>query len=131
MVGAAALTSANHFVDSHFKYYYPVVHMVDKRLGDFEFAVLSAILRLGPKAYGVAIREEIEMLTGRMVSAGALYTTLRRLEAKKLVKSKFGKPTRERGGRAKRFYVVEPSGRAAVKSALLMMRQAIGGVQTT
>lgn len=92
---------------------------------------MSAILRLGPQSYGVAIRENIETQTGRMVSIGALYTTLRRLEAKKLVKSKFGASTPRRGGRAKRFYSVEPLGRKAVKQTLLTMQRAIGGAQIT
>ena len=73
-----------------------------KRLGDFEFQVLSAILRLADDAYGVAIRKTIETQLEKEVAVGAVYTTLRRLEAKKLISSHFGEPVAERGGRSKR-----------------------------
>ncbi len=86
-------------------------------LGGFEQMVLLAILRLGASAYGVAIREEIETCAGRSVTAGALYTTLARLENKQLVTSSLGDPTPERGGKAKRFYLVTGAGRAAVTAA--------------
>jgi DNA-binding PadR family transcriptional regulator len=43
------------------------------------------------------------------VSHAAVYIALRRLEAKGLVSSRLGNPTRERGGRAKRYYQVVPA----------------------
>jgi len=79
-------------------------------LGEFEQIVLLAILRLGEKAYGVTIREEIMARTGREPSPGALYVTLDRLEEKGLVRSQFGDPTPQRGGRAKRFFSVSAKG---------------------
>lgn len=84
-------------------------------LGEFEQIVLLALLRLGPNAYGVPIRLEIETRTKRSVSVGALYSTLDRLEAKGYVSSWFAEPTAERGGRSKRFFRVEPLGLKAVK----------------
>lgn len=45
---------------------------------------------------------------------GAVYVTLERLESKGFLSSYLGEPTAERGGRAKRFYAVTKSGRAAV-----------------
>ena len=86
-------------------------------LGEFEQVVLLAILRLGEKAYGVTIREEIADCTRRDPSPGALYTTLDRLEEKGLVKSRFGDPTPERGGRAKRYFTVTAKGVEAVARA--------------
>ncbi len=35
-------------------------------LGEFEQVVLLALMRLGPEAYGVTIRREIQERTGRM-----------------------------------------------------------------
>src|SRR5689334_18372806 len=79
-------------------------------VGEFEQIVLLAILRLGDNAYGVPIREEIMACTDRDPSPGALYITLDRLEDKGLVRSRFGDPTPQRGGRSKRFFVVSAKG---------------------
>jgi PadR family transcriptional regulator PadR len=62
-------------------------------LGEFEYLILSAAMRLGKDAYGAAIRQEIEDATGDRCSIGALYTTLDRLEAKGFVKTRMGDPT--------------------------------------
>jgi PadR family transcriptional regulator PadR len=83
-------------------------------LGEFEHIVILALLRLADRAYGVTVRQEIESRTGREVSIGAIYATLDRLEAKGYVKSQFGEPTPERGGRAKRFFRVTAKGMTAV-----------------
>lgn len=84
-------------------------------LGEFEQIVLLALLRLGANAYGVPIRNEIELRTKRPVTVGALYSTLDRLESKGYVASWFADPTAERGGRSKRFFRVEPLGLKAVQ----------------
>lgn len=86
-------------------------------LGEFEQIVLLAILRLGENAYGVTIRSEIAACTKRQPTPGALYTTLDRMEQKGLVQSWLGDPTPQRGGRAKRYFVVTRKGRIAVISA--------------
>jgi len=83
-------------------------------LGEFEHIVVLALLRLADRAYGVAVRQEIEKRTGREVSIGAIYATLDRLEAKGYVKSLVGEPTPERGGRSKRFFRVTANGISAV-----------------
>lgn len=54
-------------------------------LGQFEQLVLSAIVALGDKAYGVTIQEKVEQLADRKpASSGAVYVTLDRLEDKGL-----------------------------------------------
>ena len=78
-------------------------------LGDFEQLVLLAVARLGEQAYVVPILEEIAARTGREASHAAVYVALRRLEAKDLVVSRLGESTSERGGRAKRFFRLEPA----------------------
>jgi PadR family transcriptional regulator, regulatory protein PadR len=83
-------------------------------LGEFEHIVILALLRLAGRAYGVTVRQEIEGRTGREVSIGAIYATLDRLETKGYVKSQFGEPTPERGGRSKRFFHVTAKGMSAV-----------------
>ena len=86
-------------------------------LGEFEQIILLAILRLGENAYGVSIKSEIAICTGRKPSPGALYTGLNRLEEKQLVSSDTGDPSPVRGGRAKRYYTVTPKGIEAVTVA--------------
>ena len=76
-------------------------------LGEFEQLLLFALVRLGDDAYGVAIRQEVERRTGRMISAGAVYTALDRLEGRGFVSSRVGDPTPQRGGRRKRHYRLE------------------------
>ena len=73
-------------------------------LSDFELIVMLVLLRLGDEAYGVPIAREIEEQTGREVKLGSVYATLERLEEKGFVASELGEPTRERGGRAKRYF---------------------------
>ena len=84
-------------------------------LGEFEYLLITAAAGLGEKAYGAAIREEIESTTGRSCSIGALYTTIERLENKGLVKTWMGEATAQRGGRAKRMVRVTPKGVRAAK----------------
>jgi PadR family transcriptional regulator, regulatory protein PadR len=97
-------------------------------LGEFEQLVLLAILRLGDDAYGVAIRAEIAERAGREVAPGALYTALERLESKGLVSSRMGEPTRERGGRAKRYVTVTAAGIQAVRRAQQAYRRLLQGL---
>jgi PadR family transcriptional regulator, regulatory protein PadR len=85
-------------------------------LGEFEYALITAAAGLGDKAYGAAIREEIEATTGRKCSIGALYTTMDRLETKGLLKTWMGETTPQRGGRAKRMVRVTQKGVQAAKS---------------
>jgi PadR family transcriptional regulator len=86
-----------------------------ERLGEFEQIVLLAIIRLGDLAYGVPVRREIEVRTGRSLTVGALYRTLDRLEDKGFITSWFGDPVPERGGRSKRYLRVEAPGLRALR----------------
>jgi DNA-binding PadR family transcriptional regulator len=85
-------------------------------LGEFEYAVLLAVIHLGEHAYAVPMRDLIEQRTGRPVARGALYTALERLEAKACLRSRMGDPTPERGGRARRYFSVTAIGMRALKS---------------
>jgi DNA-binding PadR family transcriptional regulator len=79
-------------------------------LGEFEYLLITAAVRLGEGAYGAAIRQQIEDTTERRCSIGALYTTLDRLEAKGLLETWMGDATPQRGGRAKRMVRVTAKG---------------------
>lgn len=86
------------------------------RLGDLEELVLLAVFRLGDHAYGASIRSELESRAGRAPSISTIYVTLLRLEEKGYVTSSLGEPTRERGGKAKRFFKLAPEGIRALES---------------
>jgi PadR family transcriptional regulator, regulatory protein PadR len=97
-------------------------------LGEFEHIVLIALLRLGDRAYGVTVRQEIETRAKREVSIGAIYATLDRLEAKGYVKSRLGEPTSERGGRSKRFFQVTAKGMTAVNRTHRTLQRLTAGL---
>ena len=86
-------------------------------MGEFETLVLLAILRLDDEAYGMAVRREIEKRTGREISYGAVYTALDRLERKGYVSYTLGESLPERGGRARKYFRVEPAGREALRDS--------------
>ena len=83
-------------------------------LGTFEQSVLLAILRLGAEAYGRGVLNQVQVLAQRDVSAGAVYATLDRLEARGLVSSSIEEGTPVRGGRARRYYTVSAEGQRAL-----------------
>jgi PadR family transcriptional regulator, regulatory protein PadR len=84
---------------------------------DVEQQMLLVVWRLDEDAYGVTIRDELERTAGRSVTAGAVYTTLVRLEQKGWLSSSMGDPTPARGGKSKRFFRITPTGVAAVEGA--------------
>jgi DNA-binding PadR family transcriptional regulator len=94
-------------------------------LGEFEQLVLLALLRLGDDGYGVSVQREIARCTGRSPSFGTVYTTLARLEEKKLVGSRVGEPTPERGGRRKKYYVILPAGRRELRRSLQAIQKMV------
>lgn len=85
-------------------------------LGEFELVVMLTIIRLGENAYGVPIAREIEQQTGRSVTFGTVYATLERLQKKGFVRSILGEATPERGGRAKRYFLITSTGLQIVRA---------------
>ena len=96
-------------------------------LGSFEQLILFTVLRLGDDAYGVTIRETLEERAGRVVSSGAIYTALGRLEERGLVVSRVGDPTPGRAGRPPKYYRVEPEGARALLAAYSTLQSVAGG----
>jgi DNA-binding PadR family transcriptional regulator len=88
-------------------------------LGTFEQIVLLAVLGLDRDAYGRAVLRAVQSATDvdRSISAGAVYATLDRLETKGLLCSRIEEGTPARGGRARRFYRLTPSGSSALSQA--------------
>lgn len=79
-------------------------------LGEFEQMVMLAVARLDAQAYGMAILDELHQRTGVEAAVASVYAALDRLERRGFVSSRVGAPTKERGGRAKKFFVLEPAG---------------------
>ena len=93
-------------------------------LGTFEEQVMLAVLRTKGDAYGMVIRREIEEVTGREVAVGAVYATLDRLEAKKLVASSRG----DVDGVSRRLFRVLPTGARALAESKAMRERLWRGV---
>jgi DNA-binding PadR family transcriptional regulator len=96
-------------------------------LAEFELLVLLAALRLGPEeAYTVSIAEYIGHRTGRSVRRANVYTTLQRLEAKRLVTTRLGEPRAERGGKPRRLVALRPAGLASVRATAGAIQSMLG-----
>jgi DNA-binding PadR family transcriptional regulator len=86
-------------------------------LGAFEQAVLLAVVRLGEDAYGRAILTDVQKRLDREVAAGAVHTTLERLERRGLLDTWLGSGTPIRAGRPRRYYRLLPAGIRALNDA--------------
>jgi DNA-binding PadR family transcriptional regulator len=91
--------------------------MASKTLGTLELAVVLAVVRLGDDAYGLAVRDDVSARLRHDYSVGAVYTTLHRLEGKRLLASRLTEPLAVRGGRARRQFTVTAAGRRALVQA--------------
>ena len=98
-------------------------------LGSLEHIILLALLRLDGEAHGMMVLREIEECTGRILSIGAVYATLERLETKGYVRSFVAEPTPERGGRSKRMFRVESAGMQALRTSERTIRSMTTGLK--
>jgi PadR family transcriptional regulator, regulatory protein PadR len=97
-------------------------------LGEFEVLILLAVLQLDGAAYPPAVREEIERRTKRRVARGAVYVTLDRLEAKRVLVAHTAAPE-STAGRRRRHYKVSPKGLRAVRRALAAVENMREGLE--
>ncbi len=79
-----------------------------------EELILLSIWNLQKNAYGAAIRDHLSDVSDYNWSIGAIYIPLDRLAHKGYVRSFKGQPTRQRGGRSKRFFELTKEGKAAL-----------------
>jgi PadR family transcriptional regulator PadR len=86
-----------------------------KLLSRIDELILVSIWKLGPGAYGRAIRAEIIRATGVNWLLGSIYGPLGRLHRQNLVATIRGEPTPERGGRSKVYYELTPAGLEELK----------------
>jgi DNA-binding PadR family transcriptional regulator len=103
-------------------YYAPI-------LGEFEHLVLLALARLGNGAYGATILREVRERTGREIAVGALYMTLARLEAKQMICAYVGVPTKQRGGRRRKHYLLDTAGKQALGRAHRTLKSMSEGIE--
>jgi PadR family transcriptional regulator PadR len=98
--------------------------------GGLEQLILLALVLLGESAYGVSIQREIETRTARSVSLAAIYITLDRLEKKGYVSSCLGEKTALRGGRAKRYFRIQPAGELVLRESWKTIYQMASGLES-
>ena len=85
-------------------------------LGGFEHQVLLAAMNLDEAgAYTVNVVEMLEDRTGRAPAPAAVFTTLKRLEARGLLRSSM-EPSPV-GGRPRRMFYLEPEGRRVLRES--------------
>ena len=97
-------------------------------MGDLEQLILFSVVQLGDDACGVTIREAIEERTGRVVSSGAVYTTLGRLEDRGLVASSVEEAEPGRPGRPRKYYTLMPAGARSLMAAYNTLQAMAGGL---
>lgn len=97
-------------------------------LNDLEQLLLLSVLRLGDDAHGGAIRADLMETAGRSVAVATIYVALSRLEEHGYVRSWMADPTPVRGGKAKRYYAVQPAGAEALRESRAMLDRMWRGV---
>lgn len=101
-------------------------------IGQFEQIVLTAIVDLDDRAYGVTIHRAVADLSNpRRVSLGAIYATLDRLEDKGLLASWLSAPMPERGGRSRRYYRLTPAGNSALQESVRTAKRVCERIEAT
>src|SRR6185295_17296314 len=96
-------------------------------LGELEQLILFAVAALGDDAYGGAIRAHIEERSGRVVSSGAINTTLGRLAERRVVTGRAGTPVAGRAGRPRKYYALTPAGARDLRQSYTTIRAMAGG----
>ena len=95
------------------------------RLSETEILIASAIS--GKELYGLQIVDEVLALTRgkRRISLGGLYTTLHRMESKKLVTSRWGETVDDRQGARRRYYKIAGLGARALSETKRVLGPAL------
>jgi len=89
-----------------------------KLISRIEELILVSIWRLEENAFGLAILDELQRVTGKTWLTGSVYASLARLLKQRYVEAIEGEPTPERGGRRKIYYRVTTEGQKALKKLM-------------
>ena len=96
-------------------------------LGGFEHQVLLAVMNLDDAgAYTVNVVEILEDRTGRTPAPAAVFTTLKRLERRGLLRSSM-EPSPV-GGRPRRMFFLEPEARRVLRESREALEKLWGGL---
>ena len=87
-----------------------------KLLTRVEEYVLLAVITLEEEAYSLPILDYIEKATQKKWTLGGIYIPLYRLEENGYLTSELGSPTKERGGKRKKYYHLTKKGKEALKA---------------
>ena len=82
---------------------------VVKKLPNTTEVTIMGILRGGDK-FGLEVWEEFGRRAGMQMPSGSLYTTLRRMEDKGLIRSRMGGPTSNRAGNRRSYFKLTADG---------------------
>ena len=93
-----------------------------------EELILLSIWKLKGNAYGVTIRENFKIVTGKILNYGSLYNTLYRLVQRGFVESNESEPLSRQGGRRKILYALTSLGQEALAEARKIHKLAWGEV---
>ena len=99
-------------------------------LGEFEYLVLLAVLRLGADAYALAVINALADEAERPTRRSALYTTLDRLESKGLVRWKVATGEATRDHLPRRVYSVTAAGVASLRASHRAMTRMARGLES-
>jgi PadR family transcriptional regulator PadR len=75
-----------------------------KELTVLEQIILSVILTLKDRAYGVSVRKQVQQVIGKKINYGTLYNALEQLLKKGYVRKTQGDSTPDRIGRPRIYY---------------------------
>lgn len=98
-------------------------------LGELEELVLLAALRIGDRAYGSSIVEELQRTADRRVARASVYVLLRRMEHAGLIRTRRERSD-EATGRPRRFVAVTPEGLALVERSRRVRLRMWRGIET-
>lgn len=93
--------------------------------------LLLAVIKLGDNAYPVSIFDEIITATGSSWTLGSIYFPLQRLEERGFLTSYRGDPSKDRGGKSKRFYKVTNEGLEALEKTRQAQNRMWKGIEWT
>ena len=91
-------------------------------LSRIEEILLLAIWKLDDKAYGIAIREQVEKDTGMNWLSGAIYGPLSRLRKNGYVKTTIGDIASDQRGRPRVYYTLTPVGKEKLQAIQALNR---------
>ena len=101
---------------------------MSKHLGEFEKLLLFALLAGGEDTDGATLRQQIEERTGRVVSPGAVYTAMDRLQGRGFVASQVVTAPPERGGRRQKRYRLTADGALSLDRAVRELNSMADGL---